>query len=59
MSLVLGKAAVPVQNWVVSAGLQIITSDDYSVTVEKTTSSSVSGHVKAIFPHQTIQKIFG
>ncbi|MEZ4779822.1 MAG: T9SS type A sorting domain-containing protein, partial [Flavobacteriaceae bacterium] len=50
------KASIPVQNWQVSSGLQIITSDDYSITVEKTTSSNGPGYVKAIFPHQTIQK---
>ncbi|MCB0456360.1 MAG: T9SS type A sorting domain-containing protein [Flavobacteriaceae bacterium] len=50
------KAPRPVQYWEVSAGLQIVTSDDYSVTVEGTTSSSMQGYIKAIFPHQVVQK---
>lgn len=47
---------MPVLQWEVSGGLQIITSDDFSVTVENTTSSNVAGWIKAIFSNQVVQK---
>lgn len=47
---------IPVQDWQVSNGLQIVTSDDYSVTVQNSTSSNVSGFIKAIFTNQVLQK---
>ncbi|MEZ4858484.1 MAG: T9SS type A sorting domain-containing protein [Flavobacteriaceae bacterium] len=50
------RTSVPVQSWEVSPGLQIVTSNGTSVTVEKTTSSSIPGYVKAIFPNQTVQR---
>lgn len=48
--------APPVQSWEVSGNIQILTSDDSSVTVETTTSSSGNGFIRAIFPNQTVQK---
>ncbi len=45
-----------VQQWQVSNGLQIITSDDLSVTVKNNTSANKSGWIKAIFSNQVVQK---
>jgi len=43
-------------NWQVSSGLQIITSDEASVTVQNVTSSNTSGWIKAFFENQVVQK---
>ncbi len=51
-----GCTPIPVTQWQVSNGLEIITSDDFSVTVENTTSTPSSGWIKAIFPNQVVQK---
>ena len=51
--------APPVDYWEVSSNLQIITSDDSSVTVESLTSSSTSGFVRAFFPfNNVVEKTF-
>lgn len=47
---------LPVQTWEVSNGLQIITSDDFSVTVQSNTSGRMAGFIKAYFPNQVVQK---
>lgn len=47
---------IPVSQWQVSNGLQIITSDDFSVTIQSTTSGSMAGYIKAYFPNQVVQK---
>jgi pimeloyl-ACP methyl ester carboxylesterase len=48
--------AAPVPNWEVSGNMQILTYDDYSVTVEYNGSYSGSGFIKAIYPYHTVQK---
>ena len=45
-----------VQQWQVSNGLEIVTYDDISVTVQNNTSSNTSGWIKAIFSNQVVQK---
>ncbi len=47
---------IPVNQWQVSNGLQIVTSDDFSVTVQNNTSSTTNGWIKAIFSNQVVEK---
>jgi len=48
--------ATPVPNWEVSGNLQIVTSDDYSLTVEANGPSNSSGFIKAVYPYHTVRK---
>ena len=48
--------APPVINWEVSSNLQILASDDTSVTVQTSTTFNGSGFIKAIFSNQTVQR---
>lgn len=49
--------APPVLDWEVSNNIQILTSDDTSVTVQAFPSSHSNGFIRAIFPHNiTVQK---
>ncbi|MCH9661429.1 MAG: T9SS type A sorting domain-containing protein, partial [Bacteroidetes bacterium] len=46
----------PVSSWEVSDNLEIITSDDFSVTVRSINSSNNTGSITAIYPYQAVQK---
>jgi len=50
------KVGTPVQNWIVSNGLQILSSNGSSVTVESATSTNNPGFIKAVFPTYTVEK---
>ncbi len=50
------KVGTPVQNWVVTNGLQIISSNGSSVTIESATSTNNPGFIKAVFPTYTVHK---
>jgi hypothetical protein len=48
--------ATPVPNWEVSSNLNIVSYDDYSITVEANSSSSNSEFIKAVYPYHTVRK---